>query len=176
MIALIEFMETKGWRGMVKKIAIGLVLVASVSHASSSDDIRNFFSQTTADLNRQDLDAIAEAWSDKGELLSLAGGMFVGKNEIKNFYREAFMGPYKMASFENLIQYIRFDGAHRATVDGVWKIKNGPANYPACGIYVYNLVREKGAWKIAFANASVPREGHTAEHGRTLSWVKACRE
>ncbi len=161
---------------MFRAIALGIALISSNSFGSSGDEIRNFFIQTTANLNRQDLAEIAEGWTEKGELVSLAGGIFSGKNEIKGFFQEAFNGPYKQATFENLIQYIRLNGSDRATVDGVWKIKGGPANYPACGIFVYNLVKEKGAWKIEFANSSVPRQGHTAEHGRTLSWVKACKE
>jgi uncharacterized protein (TIGR02246 family) len=161
---------------MFKKIGICAALfVSSVSFASTEDEIRNFFAQTTAALNLHDLDAIAGAWTEKGELVSLAGGIYAGRGDIRSFFQDAFANSYAHAAFENLLQYVRVSGETRATVDGVWKIKGGPANYPGCGIFVYNLVKENAGWKIEFANSSVPRPGHSAEHGRMLSWIRACQ-
>ena len=51
----------------------------------------------------------------KGELITLAGGIYKGRQEIESLFSEAFLAPYK-------------------------------------------------------------DEGHTAEHGRSLSWVRTCKE
>jgi uncharacterized protein (TIGR02246 family) len=166
----------------MRSLALVLCLFGFNATAWSSDpqefEITQFFIRTADALNSQDLPAIANSWSEQGEAFTLAGGIYKGRAEIEQFFSEAFAGPYKKAKFEFLLQNIRLIGPTQAAVDGVWKIRNAavPANYPVCGIFLYTLSKKDATWRIDIAYSSVPRPGHTSEHGRTLSWVKACQD
>jgi uncharacterized protein (TIGR02246 family) len=159
-------------------LALLLSIVANLpAQASPTDEVTLFFTDLTHALNSRDLPAIGNSWSERGEAVTLAGGVYKGRKEIQALFGEAFNGPYKEARYEYFVQYVRPDGDHKATVDGVWKISNGgPPGYPACGIFLSTLSKSAGAWRIDVSYSSVPRPGHTADHGRTLSWKKICNE
>lgn len=143
----------------------------------ASQEISQFFDDLVLALNSKQSEVIANSFSVQGELISLAGGIYKGSKEIQSFFDEGFAGPYKNAKFENYIQFVRFIDSSHAVVDGVWKVigANIP-NYPSCGIFLFNLSKQNGQWKADMFYSSVPREGHTSEHGRTVSWTKICKE
>lgn len=141
------------------------------------DEIQNFLTGLANSMNARDVDQVLSAWNEDGEMITLAGGIYKGKQDLKTLFAESFSNPYKNAKYELLVQFVRFKGSDAAVVDGIWKTKNaGPADYPSCGIFLYNLSKKAGKWKIDLSYSSVPRQGHTAEHGRNLSWVKVCKE
>jgi uncharacterized protein (TIGR02246 family) len=155
-----------------------LLFILSVeSRAADPDrkDIDLFFDDITKAMNAKSADSVADAFSSQGEVISLAGGIFKGSVEIRSFFEEGFKGPYKTAQFENYIQYVRFQDPDHAVVDGVWKVIGASIpNYPSCGIFLVNLSKQSGRWKSDMFYSAVPEQGHTSEHGRTLSWTKIC--
>ena len=156
-------------------IACGFFTVTC--HASTTDEVVLFFSNFANTLNSRDVNAIGNAWSEQGETVTLAGGIYRGRKEIRNLFSEGFVGPYKDAKYEYFVQYVRPDGENKVTVDGVWRVSNGSQpNYPSCGIFLSTLSKSEGAWKMDMSYSSVPRSGHTAEHGRVLSWKKICNQ
>jgi uncharacterized protein (TIGR02246 family) len=142
---------------------------------ASTQQINQLFVNLNGAFALRSADQVASLWLEQGELITLAGGVLKGRESIKESFAEAFGGPYKAASFQYLVQYVRFVG-NIAVVDGIWKVTNGPQNYPSCGIFLDNLVSEGGTWKIEMSYSSVPKTGHTAEVGRTLSWTKLCKQ
>lgn len=159
--------------GILFSVTFALYLFTNASD-SSENEIRAFFTNLTYSLNHQDVQSIGNAWSEAGEAITLAGGIYKGPQEISNLFAEAFAGPYKNAKYENHIHNIRLYGQLHAVVDGVWTTDNGPKNYPDCGLFLYILTKRNGTWKIDMASASVPNQGHTAEHGRNMSWIQIC--
>lgn len=158
---------------------VGLVLMFSIQGRASAatQEIEIFFNELTSSLNSGKAALVADSFREQAELISLAGGIFKGQREIAAFFDEGFQGPYKTGQFENYIQYIRFPGVDSAVVDGIWKIKGAQlTKSPSCGIFLVHLSKRNAQWKIDLFYSSVPREGHTSEHGRTLSWTKICKE
>ena len=150
-----------------------MLLGAPSAKANNFEEVNQFFANLTDALNAQDLDRVTASWFDDGELFTLAGGIIKGRDNIRQSFIEAFNGPFKNAKYQYLVQYVRFNGK-TATVDGIWKTQNGPANYPSCGIFLGNLIKKDGHWKIQLSYSTVPKTGHTSEIGRTLSWTKIC--
>ncbi len=158
-------------------LLIFLFSTNSIASTPGAKEIYLFFENLTTSMNAKDADFVTNAFSTQGEVISLAGGNFKGQKEIQTFFDEGFKGLYKNAQFENYVQYIRFQDSTHAVVDGVWKIKGTKVpNYPSCGIFLINLSKQQNQWKADIFYSSVPRVGHTAEHGRILSWTKICKE
>jgi uncharacterized protein (TIGR02246 family) len=149
---------------------------ALASHHNSRE-IDQFIEELTQAMNTKDAPLVADSFARKGEVISLAGGIFKGQNQIQQFFAEGFKGPYQNAQFKNYVQYIRFEDATHAVVDGVWKITGANmANHPNCGIFLVTLSKQSAKWKANMFYSSIPRDGHTAEHGRILSWKKVCSQ
>ena len=139
-------------------------------------EINQFFLDLTQSLNQKNPDLIAALFKVDGELITLAGGIYKGRNEIKSLFGESFAGPFKDVSYEHFVQFIRFTDTHHVIVDGVWKIANPDSSKNSCGLFVFNLSKVNGSWKIDLSYSSEPRQGHTAEHGRTVSWTEICKK
>lgn len=169
-------------RKNVKKYAVNLIVILLFTSKAfavipGSKEIDLFFEDLTKSMNAKSATLIANAFSTDGEIISLAGGIYKGQSEIRLFFDEGFKGPHQTAQFENYVQYIRFPDSTHAVVDGVWKVNNAIIpNYPSCGIFLINHSKQNDQWKADMFYSSVPREGHTAEHGRILSWKKICKE
>lgn len=164
---------------MIKKLLIlSLALFSLDLYAASLDqEIQTSLNSVAEAMNNRNLEAVLSTWTKDGEMITLAGGIYNGKDELQKLFSETFANPYKQAKYQLLVNSVRADGASRVIVDGIWKTENaGSANYPTCGIFLYHFKKQSGAWKVELASSSVPRQGHTAEHGRKLSWVKACKE
>ncbi|MDC1175419.1 hypothetical protein OAT67_08475 [Bacteriovoracaceae bacterium] len=162
---------------MFKIFFILLVKILTVSFTFGAVDleIRGFFIDYVQSINNREYSVISEAWNIDGELITLAGGIYKGRDEIKHLYKKGLESSYKGATFHYVINYIRGQTEDFAIVDGIWKVTGGgPINYPSCGIFLYNLSRRNGTWGIDMAYSSVPRRGHTREHGRIISWTKVC--
>jgi len=142
----------------------------------SEAEINQFFLDLTQSLDQKNPDMVAALFKADGELITLAGGIYKGQNEIKSLFAESFAGPFKDSTYEHFVQFIRFTDSHHAIVDGVWKITNPDLSKNSCGIFVYNLSKLNGSWKINLSYSSEPRQGHTAEHGRIVSWTEICKK
>ena len=157
-------------------ILIGIfVLQSCESRGSVEEEITELMQNYVSAINARDYARIGGFWHERGELISLAGGIFRGPREIQGMYEKGLPRAYVGATFHYFVHYVREITSDVAVVDGVWKVTGGgPAGYPACGIFLYTLSYREGRWGIEVAEASVPRRGHTREHGRRSSWTEIC--
>jgi len=160
-------------------LALFLILAFPLySKATTAEkEITGVISSLAKSMNEKNIESVMDAWMDDGEKFTLAGGIYRGKTQLRELYYETFSNPFQNARYDFVIQYIRLNDQDNAVVDGVWKTyEAGPPSYPACGIFLFHLIRSKLGWKLKLSMATVPRLGHTANHGRSLSWIKTCSE
>jgi uncharacterized protein (TIGR02246 family) len=144
--------------------------------SKAESEIEQFFVTLTKSLNQKNPQAVADLFKEDGELISLAGGIYKGRKEISDLFEESFAGPFQKATYLHFVQYIRFTDANHVVVDGVWKVTDSESTKNSCGLFIYNLAKQNGVWEIALSYSSQPRQGHTSEQGRTISWVELCKE
>jgi len=158
------------WACLLPVIFAGLFASASAQPQSEESAIRNLLEAYEAAFNSGDPAALAQLWDKEGDLISLAGGIFRGQEEIAAFFSEALSKNYSGSRFRLGIDFMRFLGNDVAVVDGTWNITGNalPQGYPSSGIYTQVIVRTDDGWRILAARPGVPLRGHTRQHGRKL--------
>ena len=156
------------WAGLIPAILVGALSFARAQPASDEAAIIKLWKDIADAYNSGDAPALAQFWDKDGDLFSLSGGIFTGREEIRAFFSEALSKSYKGSRFQLTIDKIRMLGDSTAVVDGTWNITGEtlPQGYPSSGMYTQVLVRTKGDWLIVVARPSVPLRGHTRRHGR----------
>ena len=148
--------------------------VSFICQADSNDfidqdrEIQFLWEQFEKAYDSGDARAIANLWLADGDLFSLSGGIFRGREEIETFFKESLKNSYKGSTFDLKIDSIKKVKADVVVVDGTWQILGDalPQDYPSQGIYTQVLIKSDGKWKILSARPSVPLRGHTRNHGR----------
>lgn len=152
-----------------------IFIVSFISPANSDDsidqdrnEIFNLWKQFEKTYNSGDAKALSDLWLADGDLFSLSGGIFRGKEEIEAFFKESLTSSYKESTFKLKIDSIRNVKADVVVVDGTWQVLGDalPQGYPTQGIYTQVLIKNDGKWKIFSARPSIPLQGHTRNHGR----------
>ncbi len=143
-------------------------LFADSPPTSEELSIHKLWKEYEAAYNAGNAEAISSLWVKDGDLFSLSGGIFNGRDEIATFFSKALSKNYKGSKFKLSIDQIRRLEENIAVVDGSWKITGEglPKVYPASGIYTQVLLRSNNKWQIVAARPSVPLGGHSRHHGR----------
>ncbi len=164
----------------MKKIIVGLIITTVLGvllfNQVYSDNpierdkekIQSLWKQFEQIYNNADGKLLANLWLENGDLFSLSGGVFRGKEEIEGFFVKAFSKNYKGSTFKMNINSIRNIKPDVAVVDGSWEVigESLPKGYPTRGIYTQVLIKQNNEWKILLARPSVPLQGHTRNYGR----------
>ncbi len=162
----------------MKKISILIFLAlilsfnsfASSLPASDEKAIRAVWKDFEVAYNRNDVKKLSSLWFENGDLFTLSGGIFRGRDEIAGFFSETLSKNYKNSKFELVIDQIRKIKEDVAIVDGSWKVsgKGLPKGYKVNGIYTQILMKSNNKWLIVAARPSIPLKGHTRNHGRKI--------
>ena len=155
---------------LIITLSLGASSLAVAQPTSNEVAIQKLWKDYATAYNSGDAAALALLWEKDGDLFSLSGGIFTGREEIRTFFSQALSKNYKGSQFHLTIDKVRMLGDNSAVVDGTWSITGDtlPQKYPSSGIYTQVLVRTKGDWRIVVARPSVPLRGHTRRHGRKI--------
>ncbi len=142
--------------------------IAGSSDTSDQQSIHNLLKEYETAYNEGDAETISLLWASDGDLFSLSGGIFRGRDEVMTFFSKALSRNYKGSKFQMTVDQIRKLEKDIAVVDGRWEVigKGLPKNYPTFGIFTKVLLRSNNQWRIVAARPSVPLGGHTRDHGR----------
>lgn len=143
-------------------------LFAGSAATSENNAIHKLWNDFESAYNSGDAAAIASLWVKDGDLFTLSGGIFKGRDEIAKFFSKSLSVNYKGSKFKLTIDQIRKLQEDVAVVDGIWEVTGQglPKNYPTKGIYTQVLIRSENKWWIVAARPSIPLKGHTRNHGR----------
>ena len=95
-----------------------------------------------------DYGALAELWTEQGELHLPDGGMIHSRANIQKAFVEFFKENPKV-KIEVLVESIRFPAANVAVEEGVLRRVSAGRELPSTTLYHTTHVREGGQWKIA---------------------------
>ncbi len=156
--------------GLIITLSLGISSFSVAQPTSDEVSIQKLWKDYETAYNSGDAAALALLWDKDGDLFSLSGGIFTGREEIRAFFSQALSKNYKGSQFHLSIDKVRMLGDNAAVVDGTWGITGDtlPQGYPSSGIYTQVLVRTERDWRIVVARPSVPLRGHTRRHGREI--------
>src|SRR5258708_6392673 len=83
-----------------KILILSLLFIAGIANTAAAAaavmpndiEIQVLFDSLATNLNRQDLNRLVNLWSYNGEIITLAGGIYHGQNEIRNLFIDNFSG------------------------------------------------------------------------------------
>lgn len=137
---------------------VPLLALSSCSKSGSSQanaSLQNVAKDFTAAFNTHDPNAMADFWTDDGDLLSPWAGIITGKQEIEKHFATDHADTMKDAQIHLDVQNIRLIDPETAFVDADLTITGmtvaGEKAVPFRNHAIYLFVKKDGKWRILIA-------------------------
>jgi uncharacterized protein (TIGR02246 family) len=106
-------------------------------------------------FNRQDATAVANAFTEDGDMLILTGDILRGREAMKAGHASFFKNNPK-AKIAGKQHQRRFLTPDVVVAQGEWTVMGGPAEFPGKGLWTAVQVKKAGTWKYASLTLVVP--------------------